>query len=665
MNNGEPQLDHTDRLAIVLIVVLAAIPRLLLLLSLPPLVHLDSDSYFEIARRIWSGGGLGDLSRRTPLYPLLLAMAGHFRAGLFPVVLIQHLLGAVSAVVCYLIGRRLFPPRFRWAATASGILAGVVIYPAVLEHSILSESLFSFLLLAAVWLLLVWCDENQTWAALACGATLGLAALTRPIGAGLFFVVAGLLFPLRGGKRAFRFLSLGGTAFALLLFPLLLRNYRAMDSFSLTESLGRNLISVTDRLVDYDRGAELPIKSIYREFLKDKRGPDAVVVYSAMPRLRAATGWSDAQIDRSLARIAWEAIRAHPLEYLSDRLRRLPLLFRDPEPSQWYALHAETYLPLLEFAGRIDPEMVSRSVSVRTLKNARFDLVAIAYKIFALDFTSGWLFVFSLAGMVWILRRERRRAGWLLVAILLYLWIGTILLQSPNARYRIPTLPFEFLFAAGGICFAAEVLAGIAKRAPKTKSAEAPDSVSSARGVWAALIVIVLIVAVRTAMALEAKPVFDLTGFKANERTSESSGPGESDSLPVRELPMAGRKLSVLYWNGTSGLAAKTISANVTATGGLFYRVQAAYSCATRECAGALLSLTFLDSRGSLLGSSISLPLAQERIDNDLFWDQLDRCVAIPKSAQSMRVDLAVQPGKGNLVVPYFVIRAFPTPISF
>src|ERR1035437_6155016 len=78
------QLDRTDRLAIALIASLAAVTRLLLLISLPPLLHLDSDSYFEIAQRLWGGHGLGDLSRRTPLYPLLLSLAARSRsAGMF------------------------------------------------------------------------------------------------------------------------------------------------------------------------------------------------------------------------------------------------------------------------------------------------------------------------------------------------------------------------------------------------------------------------------------------------------------------------------------------------------------------------------------------------------------------------------------------------------
>ena len=289
------RLDRADWLAIAIVVALAAIPRLLLTISLPPLLHLDSDSYFEITQRLWRGEGLGDLSRRTPLYPLFLWLTARFpQAGLFPVVLAQHILGIGTAVLFYLLPRRLFALRLRSLAVVSGLATGLTIYPVLLEHTILSESLYTFFLAAAAYCLLAWVQESRDGMAIACGALLGLAALTRPIAAGIFPLWLALIFLIffpRGRQRALRLLLFGGIAFAVLLLPLLVRNYGVMGSFALEQSLGRNLISVTDRLVDYDRGAHPQVKSLYREFLRDKRGPDAVVVYSAMPRPRQATEW--------------------------------------------------------------------------------------------------------------------------------------------------------------------------------------------------------------------------------------------------------------------------------------------------------------------------------------------------------------------------------------
>ena len=368
---GDFSLDRADWLSIAAIVAFAVVARLLFVLWLPILLHLDSDSYFEIAQRLWRGEGFGDLSRRTPLYPLFLWLTGRLEtAGLLPAVVTQHLLGVATVVLLYLVARRVLPARMRSVATISGLVLAVIPYPILTEHSILSESLFTFLLAASAYSLLAWWQEDRARYAVACGALLALAALTRPIAAGIFPLWVALLFLLRrenGGQRALGFLLRAGLAWAALLAPLLIRNYAVMGSFALERSLGRNLISVADRWVSYgvvnDPGAYPEIRAIYGTYRPQKRGPDAVVVYAAMPELRRATGWTDAEIDRALAAIAWEGIRGRPRDFVISRMLRLPLLFRDPGPSSWYALQAETYLPFLARTGRINPELVSRSLA--------------------------------------------------------------------------------------------------------------------------------------------------------------------------------------------------------------------------------------------------------------------------------------------------------------
>ena len=149
---GEQQLrmDGGDWIAIAVIAAVAAMPRLLLLMSLPPLVHPDSDSYFTIAESLWAGEGFGDLSRRTPLYPLFLWATERFpQIGLLLTVVVQHLLGVGTAVLFYVMARRMFATT-RIPAMLCGLATGLTIYPAMLEQSVLSEPLYTFLIAAAV-----------------------------------------------------------------------------------------------------------------------------------------------------------------------------------------------------------------------------------------------------------------------------------------------------------------------------------------------------------------------------------------------------------------------------------------------------------------------------------------------------------------------------------
>ncbi|MBI4460932.1 MAG: glycosyltransferase family 39 protein [Acidobacteria bacterium] len=656
------QLDRADWMAIAVVVALAAVPRLLITVSLPPLLHLDSDSYFEITQRLWRGQGFGDLSRRAPLYPLFLWLTARFpQAGLFPVVLAQHLLGIGTAVLFYLIPRRLLAPRFRSLAVVCGLAAGILMYPALLEHSILSESLYTFLLGAAAYCLLAWVQASRDAMAVACGVLLGLAALTRPIGAGVFPLWLVLIFLLRGRKLVLRLLFFGGAAFAVLLLPLLARNSITMGSFSLEQSLGRNLISVTDRVVDYDRGVHPQIKSVYREYLKDKRGPDAVVVYSAMPRLRQATGWSDAQIDRALAEIAWEAIRAHPLEYLESRLRRLPLLFRDPGPSQSYALQAATYLPFLQFLGQINPELVSRSLVLPGRERAHFARAEKIYRVFAMDLTSGWLFLFSLLGIVGMIYWEPRSTVWLWAGLLAYQGFGTILAQPPNARYRFPTQPWEILFAVVGAYFLGRALLhGSGRLWKKVHPAQVASglalrffpSLSPAFFLSLATGAALAVVGGRVLLEIPTEPILRAADFRPTTTPTERI---------VRELAVAGRTFTVLYWNSEElGNRPETVGAEAAIQGGMPYEIQAAYSCQMQDCAGALLQVLAFDAQGQVLDST-RFSLSQERTDNDWFWDQITPRVPLPATARRLRVELQFQSGMGNAIVPFLVARPAPT----
>ena len=676
------RLDRADWLGIAVLVALGATARLVFLIALPPLLHLDSDSYFEITQRLWRGEGFGDLSRRPPLYPMFLWLTGRSAtAGLFPVVLLQHVLGIATVVLFYLLARRMLSPRMRPVAVVSCLFLAVIPYPIIVEHSILSESLFTFLLAAAAYSLLAWWQEDRGRYAWACGALLALAALTRPIAVGVFPLWAALLFLLQGRRRATGFLLRAGLAWSALLLPLLICNYSVMGSFALERSLGRNLISVSDRWVNYEGGIYPQVKSVYRPFRQQKRGPDAVVVYAAMPELRRATGWNDTQIDRALAAIAWEGIRAHPWEYAASRLRRLPLLFRDPGPSQRYVLQPETYLPFVEFVGQRNPDLVSRSVTFPRLQRARFETAGRMYQALSLDLTSGGWIVMPLLGIVGVLLIERRRAAWLLATLPAYLWLGTIFLQPPSARYRLPTLPWEILLAVAGFWFVWQAAAWLVRRtldalapAALTPAVLAPAAFAPGSGksssprpflatfrsdasfVWIATLAIVVFLGGRALLSLESEPILRT----ADLISKQSSGQMQFPQSLLRQLPVAGRTVTVLYWNESSPERQATVSAEAVIAGGGSYSVRAFYSCQTAACAGSQIEMSALDEHVQTL-ALVTAPLAQERIDNDWFWDQLELRISAPSSARRLRLELRLKGGMGSLVIPWIAVRAPPT----
>lgn len=135
---------------------------------------------------------------RPSLYPLLLRLVYPFHS-LVPVVVMQHLAGICMAIALYALLRRLGVGR-AWGSLAVAPLL-LDAYQLNIEHFILSETLFQFLLVIA--LVLLAASQKPSLAGMAvAGLFLGLASITRVIGLVLFVpVVVYLVWKRVGLKR--------------------------------------------------------------------------------------------------------------------------------------------------------------------------------------------------------------------------------------------------------------------------------------------------------------------------------------------------------------------------------------------------------------------------------------------------------------------------------
>jgi 4-amino-4-deoxy-L-arabinose transferase-like glycosyltransferase len=148
----------------------------------------DTPDYDEIANNLLSGAGFVShenwfghpmRSWRAPLYPLFLAAVyGIFGHSHLAVQIVQAILGAATAVLVCLLAMRLrseIAPLAGWAAA---------IYPPLVATAseVMTESLFTLLLVAAVLTTLEARGRNDQRWALAAGVLVGLAGLVRPVG---------------------------------------------------------------------------------------------------------------------------------------------------------------------------------------------------------------------------------------------------------------------------------------------------------------------------------------------------------------------------------------------------------------------------------------------------------------------------------------------------
>ena len=91
-----------------------------------------------------------------------------------PCHLVQHGLGLASGLLVYFLGRRLFGPLVGLAAALLTVLDSEL---AVYEHAVMTEALFTFLLVGAISLLVLGMARYPWQAAAGFGLLLGLATL--------------------------------------------------------------------------------------------------------------------------------------------------------------------------------------------------------------------------------------------------------------------------------------------------------------------------------------------------------------------------------------------------------------------------------------------------------------------------------------------------------
>jgi 4-amino-4-deoxy-L-arabinose transferase-like glycosyltransferase len=204
----------------------------------------DEQDYARLAHSLLRGNGFADdsgrpTSSRPPLYPTALAGAW-WALGTTdpqPIRIAQTLMTLLTAALVGLIGTRLYDRSVGlWAAAAFWCYPTLVAF----DFLLLTEVLFTALLLTSIWLLLALLQRPHVWTAIATGVVVGFAALTRSV-LGLYpLVLAGfcltcLRVPLIVRCRLAAAVLAGA---ALVLAPWVVRNYEVQRAFVLVDVLG-------------------------------------------------------------------------------------------------------------------------------------------------------------------------------------------------------------------------------------------------------------------------------------------------------------------------------------------------------------------------------------------------------------------------------------------
>ncbi len=454
---GGPPLMAAPWMEAVTLAALALAMRLLFLLHNGALVLPDGyGRYLPVGEAFfqhWRGTVFD-----TPGYPFLVGAVYELFGRGFALMLVQHVLGAMTVLFVWAIARRL---GMRRGAFYLGLYQAMHPAGILFANTALAETLFTFLLMAAVWLFASGQPRIAVSRAAAMGLVLGLAALTRANGA-LAWAVCGAILLASGQPRS-RWLPT--LAFALAgLAPIgawVAANHAHHGIWAISQGSGWQLLQNTAYAELFDPSL---LSEDERARYQDWRSLGGL---RTRMMTRAPRGSPEAaQIDRRFRELAVASLKANPGGYLAAAPRALLLPRRFLRDATGYASSAK------KWAGRAaDTPQPWRDAYCRPLnQRAPYNLLYGALRGLYLFLYKHTVLLLALIAALWLAFKNRNALLLLAAALPLCQAAALQAALNPIDRYYYP---FESLMV---LCFSASVALYRRRRGPASPPAAAADS---------------------------------------------------------------------------------------------------------------------------------------------------------------------------------------------
>ena len=301
-----------------ILLLLSVVARMIAIYLYHPAPINDAQDYLLLAERISRFDLSADQGFRTPVYPLFLALLG---SNLWAVYLVQSLIGIVISILLYVMFRQVSGNCYV-ALTCASFYA---VNPSSLlfEAAIMTETLSTFLIVLTVFLAMRILDNEdlKPSAFFMLGLVSSLAGLTRPPFQLLPLVLLAVLlylFYLRGKVYRRKTVVISVTCL-LIPFLVLILGWSALNKarfnwFTLTTAAGYNLTNHSGKFIELAPPEYKVITDAYVPH-RDAKGMTPGVINKAIPTIRAATGWSYAELSRKLASMSYDLFLHHPISY--------------------------------------------------------------------------------------------------------------------------------------------------------------------------------------------------------------------------------------------------------------------------------------------------------------------------------------------------------------
>ena len=439
----------------------AGILRLSLAFRTPAFLEGDSQSYLLPAWDLFTGQGFSPEIRRAPVYPLLIAAVFSSLGGsLSALAAVQHLVGLGTVACTYLAANHLFG---RFAAAAASLAVAVSGPLLVYERYVMSEAVFTFLVIASLASLLISLSRPGVAGLVVAGALLALACLTRPLAQALVpLALITILLHLPRWRRAL----IGGAAFCvgfLLLFaPWSLRMLAEHGSPGASGGLGRSLVARSGKYApeDFVDWKWLSETYVGRE---DREARARILLYNKRRAIRSSrsvrsyqdalideVGVSAAEADALMRSVGLEAIARRPIEYILDSLRFTGEVLAGIEispHSEWKQRQEKSWTE--QWPDRLDA-LVDPVSAAQQWERPTAEWLLGAFQPSQVSLP---LLALAALGCLAIVRTSRERYALALPVSAVALASLSAFLDGPVARYHNPLEPIVALFGAGGLVY--------------------------------------------------------------------------------------------------------------------------------------------------------------------------------------------------------------------
>ena len=419
----------------------------------------DSFTYMRAAVTLTPG------TTRPAGYPVYLWLLSPAHSYLL-VTASQHLMGLLVAVMGYALARHRFavPAWIAVLATLPVLFDGFEIQ---LEHLIMADTLFLFLVMAAVTIVL-WSPRPSWRACLAAGLLLGVSSTVRPTGLPLLAVFLLYLLIRLLPARPVRWRSLAGAlAAGALAFAVPVAGYEgwyssAHGEFAMTDSTGVFLYSRVMTFADCSR-MSLPadLQPLCTSVPPDQRPiAQAYIWTSASPLLRLPEPMFSPTVDKLAERFAVRAIEAQPLDYAravwDDTVRSFEWnrsVFPNPQTYDAYLFGYQSHaIPASPYGGYQSAAAYYVRGNPATVVVSPFAQVIRGYQRYV--WLPGTVYgLILLVGLFGIARRWRRAGGEAVLPWLCSLALIVVPAATAEFDYRYVTTAVPFACLAAAMAF--------------------------------------------------------------------------------------------------------------------------------------------------------------------------------------------------------------------